>query len=345
MGTGSEAPPFWWDKPDWRAWMLWPLSTLYGTVARFRMATARSEKVPAAVLCVGNLSVGGEGKTPLAIALAKEARRLKLKPGFLSRGYGGSLSHPHLVDTDKDTARLVGDEPLLLARHAPTVVTADRAAGARRLIKEGCDFIVMDDGFQSARLHMDYALIALDAARGIGNGHVIPGGPLRAPLVEQLRRADALVTMGEGEGAAMVVRRAARAGKPIYAARVRPRGRHGLKGKRVLAFAGIGNPDKFYDTLRAVGAEVVATRSFPDHYPLNAHDAKDLLDQAARDGLQLVTTEKDLARLGHGHGGRVLEKLVAATRPLPVDVVFETPDTPARIVETALEAYRERALS
>lgn len=345
MGTGSEAPPFWWDKPDWRAWALWPLSAVYGAVAGFRMATAKPEKVPAAVLCVGNLSVGGEGKTPLAIALAKEGKRLRLKPGFLSRGYGGSMSHPHLVDARKDTARLVGDEPLLLARHAPTVVAADRVAGAQRLIKEGCNLIVMDDGFQSARLHMDYALIVVDAARGIGNGHVIPAGPLRAPLIEQLRRADALVTMGEGEGAAKVVRRAARAGKPIYAARLRPRGRHGLKGKRVLAFAGIGNPDKFYSTLRSAGAEVVATRSFPDHYLMTAEDAIELLDQAARQELQLVATEKDLVRLGDGHGGEALKDLVAETRPLPVEAAFEAPDTPARIIESALEAYRERTLA
>lgn len=342
MPAPSEAPPFWWKKADWRPWALWPVSAGYGLVAAARMANARRKQVSAAVLCVGNLTVGGEGKTPVAIALAKEAKRQKRRVGFLSRGYGGNLSHPHLVDAKGDGARLVGDEPLLLARHATTVVAPDRVAGAERLIEEGCDFIIMDDGFQSARLHMDYALIVVDSRRGLGNGHIIPGGPLRAPLVEQLRHADGLVVMGKGDAAEIVVRKAARAGKPVFSARLKPRRMKGLKGARVLAFAGIGNPEKFYDTLREAGAEVVEARSFPDHYPFGEDDLAELSADAAAHDLQLVTTEKDLVRLDHGTSQ--VQDFAASLRALPVEAVFDS-GSPAKIVDDAVAAWQERMLT
>jgi tetraacyldisaccharide 4'-kinase len=177
----SEAPPFWWQPSDWRAWALYPLSALYAAAARHRLEGAERVPVHAPVLCVGNFTVGGAGKTPIAIALAREARRQKLKPGFLSRGHGGAVHQPRLVDAEGDAARHVGDEPLVLARAGPTVVTPNRKAGAELLVAHGCDFIVMDDGFQSARIHMDFALIVVDSHYGIGNGHTIPGGPMRAP--------------------------------------------------------------------------------------------------------------------------------------------------------------------
>ena len=211
----SEAPPFWWKKADWRPFLLYPFSAAYGAVARRRLIRAPREKVGAPVLCVGNLTVGGSGKTPVAIALAKRARKMGLVPGIVSRGHGGMVTHAHLVDPGHDSARHVGDEPLLLARAAAVAVTADRAAAARLLIEHGCDFIIMDDGFQSARIAMDYALIVVDARRGIGNGHVIPGGPMRAPLVAQMSHADGVLKLGEGDGAERVVRQAARAGRPF----------------------------------------------------------------------------------------------------------------------------------
>ncbi|WP_274426967.1 tetraacyldisaccharide 4'-kinase [Chelativorans sp. YIM 93263] len=340
--AASEAPPFWWKQADWRPWALWPLSAVYGLVASARMAGAKRQHVSAAVLCVGNLTVGGEGKTPIAIALAKEAKRQKRRVGFLSRGYGGHSGGPHLVDRKHDTPRHVGDEPMLLARHAPTVVSPDRVAGARKLIAEGCDFIIMDDGFQSARLRMDYALIVVDARRGLGNGHVIPGGPLRAPLIDQLRYANGIVTMGDGQAAMDVVRRAARAGRSVFSAHLKPKGTRALKGARVLAFAGIGNPDKFYDTLRMIGAEVVATRSFPDHYPYSEDDVAELSAQAEAERLQLVTTEKDLVRLHHGHGP--VRDFAATVRLLPVEAVFESSGMPERIVAETVTAWRERSL-
>lgn len=341
MAAGAgEAPPFWWKKGDWRAWALAPLSLAYGAVAGYRMRNARRSPVDAPVLCIGNFTVGGEGKTPVAIAMADAARGKGFTPGFLSRGHGGSVARPHLVDPHHDGARLVGDEPLLLALHAPTVVAADRAAGAKKLLEEGCDFILMDDGFQSARIHIDHALVLVDAARGVGNGHVLPGGPLRAPVVEQLRHADAVLRMGDGSGADAVVRRAARAGRPVFDAHVEPLDAASFKGRRVLAFAGIGNPEKFYATLARCGAVVEETRSFPDHHAFSAEDIEELEEKAARRNLELVTTTKDLVRLETSLSP--MKEFAERVHVLEVAVVFDNPSTPARIVEQTLTAARER---
>ncbi len=338
----SEAPPFWWEAADWRAWSLSPLSALYGLVAGYRMASAKRAKVDVPVLCVGNFTVGGEGKTPVSIALAKQAKRLGRKPGFLTRGHGGSMATAHLVDAKKDLARHVGDEPLLLARHAPTLVAPDRLTGARELIGIGCDFIIMDDGFQSARLHMDYAVMVVDARRGLGNGHVIPGGPMRARLIDQLRHADAILTMGEGSAADHVVRKASRAGRPVFQARLKPRGVRAIKGGRFLAFAGIGNPKKFFDSVAQAGGAVVEGKSFPDHHPYDDDDARDLIAAAEKGELQLITTEKDLVRLKGG--STALSALAEHCRVLQVEAQFDAPDMPVTIIESAIEAWRERIL-
>ena len=296
----SEAPPFWWKRAGWQAWALSPFSFVYGEIARRRLLKAAREKVDLPVLCVGNLTVGGSGKTPVAIALAVKARAMRLKPGFLSRGHGGTVSHAHLVDPDHDLARHVGDEPLLLARVAPAVVTPDRASGARLLAEHGCNLIIMDDGFQSARVHMDYALLVVDARRGIGNGHTIPGGPMRARLVDQMRYVDGVLKIGEGSGADAVLRQAARAGRSFFEATVRPKAPKGLVGVKCLAFAGIGDPGKFFDTVTATGGELVMNKSFGDHHFYSEFDAQDLLSTADAQGLELVTTAKDAVRLDHG---------------------------------------------
>lgn len=338
----SEAPPFWWQESDWRAWALSPLSAAYGLAAGYRLGTAHRTPVPAPVLCVGNFTVGGEGKTPVAIALAREARRRGRRPGFLTRGHGGSSTRPHLVDLGHDSVRLVGDEPLLLAREAPTVVTPDRAAGATRLVDEGCDFIVMDDGFQSARIHIDYALIVVDAGRGLGNGHVIPAGPLRARLVDQLRHADGVVRMGSGTAADAVVRMSARAGRPVFEASVRPRRAGAFKGRRFLAFAGIGNPDKFFETVERTGGEVAVRRGFGDHHVYSTEELEDLAALAAAEDLALVTTQKDMVRLSHGSDEQ--RAYAARVTALEIDAVFEPASTARSIVEETLVAWRERRL-
>lgn len=338
--AASEAPPFWWEQPDWRAYALYPISAIYGAVARHRMVSARREPIALPVLCVGNFTVGGTGKTPVAIALAKQAARVGRKPGFLSRGHGGSFSEPRIVDPSLDSARQVGDEPLLLAEEAPVAVTPNRVAGARLLIDRGCDFLIMDDGFQSARIHIDYALLVVDGRRGLGNGHVIPGGPMRAPLLAQLRMADALLTMGEGEAADPVVRMASRANKPVFQAFARPRRPETFAGRRFLAFAGIGDPQKFFDTVRASGGDVVQSRAFPDHHAFTEEDFSELARAAENEGLEPITTAKDAVRLRHATAAAqtFLQKVVV----LEIDAVFDNGYAPERIISDTLAAWRRR---
>lgn len=338
----SEAPPFWWEQPDWRAWALSPLSLAYGAIAGRRMKGGKREQIDAPVLCVGNFTVGGTGKTPVAIALAKQARRMQLNPGFLSRGHGGSFGQPHVVDVEHDSARHVGDEPLLLAAHAPVAVSPNRAAGARLLVeKHDCDFLIMDDGFQSARIHTDYALVVVDARYGIGNGHVIPGGPLRARLPDQLLFTDGVLKMGDGKAADALVRRAARGGKPIFEARAKPRGKKALSGKRLLAFAGIGHPDKFFATVAEAGGVVVEKRSFPDHHFYAEDELVDLVAAAQKADLGLVTTAKDAVRL---HNEKTPPEFAALLSVLEIDAVFESEPMAQRIVSETVAAWRERRL-
>lgn len=337
----SEAPPFWWERPDWRAYALYPASRIYSFVATRRMINARRDKLDIPVLCVGNFTVGGTGKTPVAIALAKQAKKMHLTPGFLSRGYGGSIGEPHVVDRKHDSARQVGDEPLLLSDHAITATTPNRIAGAKLLMQRGCDFLIMDDGFQSAQIHMDYALVVVDGRYGVGNGHVLPGGPLRANLIDQVRFATGIVRMGEDRAGEAVVRLAARAGRPIFEAVTRTRGADKFANRRFLAFAGIGHPDKFFDSVTNAGGEVVMTRSFSDHHFYSNDELKELVDMARGAELELITTAKDFARLRNGTAPKeLLDKL----NVLEIDAVFENALATKRIVEETLAAWRERRL-
>ena len=338
----SEAPPFWWEEePDWRAYALYPVSRIYSFIATRRMINARREKLDVPVLCVGNFTVGGTGKTPVAIALAKQAKRMHLTPGFLSRGYGGSIHEPHVVDGKRDSARQVGDEPLLLSDHALTATTPNRVAGAKLLLGRGCDFLIMDDGFQSAQIHMDYALVVVDGRYGIGNGHVLPGGPLRARLIDQVRFATGIVRMGEDKAGEAVVRQAARAGRPIFEAWTRPKGADKFANRRFLAFAGIGHPDKFFDTLTQAGATIVMSRSFPDHHYYSNDELRELSHTAEAAELELITTAKDLARLRNGIAPK---ELLERMNVLEIDAVFENANAPKRIIEETLDAWRQRRL-
>lgn len=339
----SEAPPFWWMKPDWRAWLLAPFGFVYGRIAGARMLRRQSRSVSVPVICVGNFTIGGAGKTPTALALAAAAKARGLKPGFLSRGYGGTLDGTHVVDPGHHRATAVGDEALLLAREALTVVSRRRFQGAQKLVEEGADLIIMDDGFQSAQLVIDFALVVVDGRRGIGNGFVFPAGPVRAPLAIQMRRLSAILQAGRGQAADGLIRRAARAGKPVYLAAVAPSNGPAFSGLRVLAYAGIADPSKFFRTLEEAGAEVVATRSFGDHQHLEEDEIAELLDEAAAQGLQLVTTAKDQVRLlgGHGRAAELLER----SRCLDVDMVFDDPQAPGHIIDRAFEAFRTRRLA
>jgi tetraacyldisaccharide 4'-kinase len=336
----GDSPPFWWHAPGWQSFLLSPVSALYGRLAARRLRGAPRIPVGVPVLCVGNFTVGGSGKTPVTAALARAATAAGLRPGILSRGHGGSVSGPHLVDPHHDLAKHVGDEPLLLARHAPVAVSRDRAAAAKRLIEAGCDFLVMDDGFQSARIAIDYALLVVGAGQGIGNGRVIPGGPLRAPVTDQLPFADALLKLGDGTAADDLVRKAARAGKAVYEAHVRPLDPERFAGRRFLAFAGIGHPARFFDTVAACGGAVAATRAFADHHVYAADELRDLVAAAAKDGLDLVTTEKDAARLAHGAAS---DDFLASLEVLAIEAEFDLPHAPRAILDQTISTWKRKS--
>jgi tetraacyldisaccharide 4'-kinase len=336
-----KAPEFWWrTEVSAAAMALWPVARIWGASAAWRMARPPAYRPPVPVVCVGNLVVGGAGKTPAAIALARMARSRGLKPGLLATGYGGRARRPVLVDPSVDTAAVVGDEALLLAAVAPTVVSRDRVLGARRLVEEGVEMIIMDDGFQDPALSLDLAILAVDAAVGIGNGMTIPSGPLRAPLTPQLRRAQALMLVGEGKAADPLIRAAARAGRAVLRARLRPLRSKEWRKDPILAYAGIGNPAKFFASLVETHAPVAKTIGFPDHYSYGEADAVRLLQLADAGKLRLVTTEKDFVRLA-GKGG-ALAKLRERSEPFHVVLEFENPTAIGEMLD---EAVRKAALA
>lgn len=294
-----RAPSFWWrPQPSALARLLQPVSRLYGSIAARRLSQA-GERAAVPVICIGNFTAGGAGKTPTALKVAALLAQAGERPAFLTRGYGGRLPGP-LIVADHDAAE-VGDEPLLLARSAPTIVSRDRPAGARLAVERtGAGIIVMDDGFQNPSLAKDLSLIVVDGATGFGNGLALPAGPLRAPLAAQWPHAHALLVIGAGAPGERAASEARRLAKPVFTARLEPDAASAasLRGRKVLAFAGIGRPEKFFETLRALGADVRATRAYPDHAPYAPDEITALKAQAADAGLALATTEKDAVRLG-----------------------------------------------
>jgi tetraacyldisaccharide 4'-kinase len=291
-------PAFWYRPSSLVSLLLTPLGAIYGLVAGWRLQREGFDAgIP--VLCVGNYHVGGAGKTPTVLALTKVLRELGETPVVLSRGYGGRLHGPISVDRGRHAALDVGDEPLMLAPTVPVVVARDRIAGVALARSQGASVILMDDGFQNPAIAKDAALIVIDNGRGLGNGRVFPAGPLRAPLPPQLDLTDALIVVGEGAAAATVAAAVAARGKPVLSAHLKADDVSvaSLRGKRVLAFAGIGDPARFFRTLRSHGIEVVRERAFADHHPFSESEIETLIADAKRDGLTLATTEKDLARL------------------------------------------------
>jgi tetraacyldisaccharide 4'-kinase len=280
--------------------LLMPLGALYGLVAAWRMQSKGLDAgIP--VVCVGNYHAGGAGKTPTVLALTKLLRDLGESPVVLSRGYGGEWRGPVKVDPERHVAANVGDEPLMLALTVPVVIARDRVGGVALARSQGASVILMDDGFQNPAIAKDASLIVIDGDRGLGNGQVFPAGPLRAPLPPQLARTDALIVIGDGgaAGAAAAAVAVANAAKPVLSAHLKPDDASlaALAGKRVLAFAGIGDPGRFFRTLRGAGIDVARERVFADHHPFSQDEIEALIAEATRDGLKLVTTEKDLARL------------------------------------------------
>lgn len=317
-----RTPAFWYRPPGLAAGLLTPLGALYGLAARRRMAGTVPHRAGAPVVCVGNLVAGGAGKTPVGLAVAAALAARGVAVQLLTRGHGGRERGPLRVDPARHAAADVGDEALLLAAAGPCWVARDRAAGADAAVAAGAQTVVMDDGFQNPGLFKDLSLVVADGAVGFGNGRLIPAGPLRERVAAGLRRADALVVLGEDRAGVA----AQAGGLPVLHARLEPSGdTAGLRGRPVLAFAGIGRPEKFFATLESLGAALVERVPFADHHPYRPAEIRALLDRADALGALPVTTAKDAVRLP--------PDLRARVRVLPVTVAWRDPGALERLLD------------
>lgn len=340
MGA-SETPPFWWKRPDWRAFALAPVAMVYGRAARIRLSRPPRDAVDVPVLRIGDFAVSVPGKTQAAMAFARAAATLGHSPGLLCFGPPGFGSVPQLVDAEHDSARRVGDAALEMASVAPVAVCADRAAAARRLVAEGCDFIIMADGDSAWPLQVHYTLLVVDARRGLGNECMVPAGPLRARLTDQVRNADAVLRIGDASGANSAVRAAARAARPVHEARAAFRNAAVLSGRRLLAFTGVKDVEGFFAAVENAGGDLVLRRPFAEGHYLSSDELEELLADALAAGASLVTTRRDMIRLEDGNSmpEGFKDRLVV----LDMAVEFEVDATaPAIIGETIAEWRRSR---
>jgi tetraacyldisaccharide 4'-kinase len=326
--------PAWWyaSAPDVRARLLAPVGRLYGALAQRRYRRCQPYRSRFPVICVGNFTAGGTGKTPLAIHIALHLQERGVNPAFLTRGYGGRERGPVWVDDAPGAARRFGDEPLLLAQVAPTLVARDRRTGVRAIEDSGRPFgaVIMDDGLQNPALVKDLSIAVVDGQRGLGNGEVIPAGPLRAPMEFQVGLVDAIVVrepqrdlQQDGNGIRVLLRHAFPG--PVLAAHAKARGdTDWLSGKPVVAFAGIVNPERFFALAESLGARLVERVAFADHHRFTRKDAERLLRLAEEHGAKLVTTEKDWVRLEGDD--KPLADLLERTRMLGIEMALEARD-------------------
>lgn len=289
-----RAPDFWYSAPGIIArllpWLLAPFAMSYLMAGWLRRCATKPHRAPIPVICVGNLTLGGTGKTPLALALAKQLQAMGVQAHFLTRGYGGRLAGPVRVEAQQHRPPDVGDEALLLAAAAPCWVARNRKAGAMAAVNAGAEVLILDDGYQNPQLCKDLSLLLIGAERGFGNGWVLPSGPLREPVASGIARADAVMIIGDGGYFPD-------SGKPQYRARRRLREADAVRGKRLYAFCGIGAPEQFFTLLRQAGGDVAGTRIFSDHHPFTENEIAQILEGAKKANAAPVTTEKDWVRL------------------------------------------------
>lgn len=292
-----KAPPFWYKPGSVPGHALSPLSLLYRAGHRLHQSFATPFKADIPVICIGNIVAGGSGKTPAALAILQIIKNNMMAnaPCFMTRGYGGKMRGHFLVNRDSHTAEDVGDEPLLLAAHAPTIVAPNRRQGARYAMHNHYDLIVMDDGLQNPHLFKDIRFIVIDGRTGFGNRHLLPAGPLREPLNAGLSRADAFIVIGADQTGALAV---LPAGKPVFSAEiVVPESWIADKQTPYVAFCGLAHPEKFRNSLAQTGINIAAWHTFPDHYNFAAKDLNHLAEEAKCLGARLITTEKDAVRI------------------------------------------------
>ena len=321
-----KAPKFWQKENTFLGKLLSPLSRIYAWGVRRRVKKAQPYEARIPVICIGNLVMGGVGKTPLAVSVAEYFKMNGMKPFFLTRGYGGGLSNI-LADPDKHTAVQTGDEALLLAQVAPTIVDADRARGAKKAEAMGADVIVMDDGFQNHQLHKTLSLVVFDGRFGFGNGKVFPAGPLREPLEDGLNRANAFVVVGKDVSGVKEWIDGKFSTLPFIGMHIEQDKEEidSLTGKKVFAFAGIGYPEKFFDMLKENGCDIVKARAFADHHPYNDLEIAEMIAEAEALDAVLVTTSKD--------GVRIAPRFRKRIRIVKAYMVWDTPDTMCALLE------------
>jgi len=319
-------PRFWKQRSgtfSLSAMLLAPVAYVWGAVGRTKRYYATPEVAAVPIICIGNLTAGGTGKTPLALTLAERLIAAGEAVHFLTRGYGGSEHGPLQVDLTRDTAKNVGDEPLLLARLAPTWVAVDRAEGAAAAARAGARVIIMDDGFQNPSLHKNFALLVVDAGAGLGNGRLIPAGPMRERLDDALKRTSAVMIVGRGHAADAVAARARNQALPVFRAILRAKNAPDLDNKTVFAFSGIGRPAKFIATLQELHAVVAGVEEFADHHMFSESDAQKILQKARDLNAMIVTTEKDHVRLQAVPAGSARARLRDSALTVPVRALID----------------------
>ena len=316
-----RAPEFW-ARDGTAARLLAPLGVVYDGLSWARRLVTQPTDCGVPVLCVGNLVLGGAGKTPVALSLAERLLARGHRAQFLTRGYGGREAGPLLVEPSRHSAADVGDEALLLAAVAPTWVSRDRVSGARTAIESGARLIVLDDGFQNPSLAKTLSVVVIDGVSGLGNGRIVPAGPLRESPARAIKRAHALVVLGD---AVQSWHRSLAGDRPVLDGDLRPATESPpLAGRRLAAFAGIGRPEKFFAMLEAEGAELILTKRFPDHYRYRRAELDALLDQARRLDATAITTAKDHVRLP--------PDLAEAIEFVPVTLVWREPEAVDRLL-------------
>ncbi len=295
--------PAHWKHRNITALSLLPLGWLYAGITALRLKIKKPQQVSKPVICIGNLTAGGTGKTPTAVSVAKILKAQELTPFFVSRGYGGNLSGV-IVDRQKHTPRQVGDEPLLLAREAEVSINSDRASAAQKAIENGAEVIVMDDGFQNPSLKKDLSFLVFDGGFGIGNALPLPAGPLRENFAAGLKRADAAIIIGDDQTGL----KTKLGNLPIFSGKMRAIPLEDTQTP-AIAFAGIGRPEKFYNSLRELGIILTQTFDFPDHHFYTEKELQELIDLAWQNDARLITTAKDFVKIPHElqHHFQVLE--------------------------------------
>lgn len=303
--------PEYWQTDSLVSKILTPISAIYGFLTQLRLKLHKSPKVEVPVICVGNITAGGTGKTPVSLSIAKMLINDVYHPFFVTRGYGGKAKNV-MVNNKKHTAHDVGDEPLFLSEVAPVAVNSNRYKGAKLAIKEGADIIIMDDGFQNPSLHKDLSFLVFDGNYGIGNGKIIPSGPLRETFANGTKRADALIIIGDDK-----YNLAKRTNLPTFFAHTEAV-QSILEKRDVIAFAGIGHPQKFYQTLKEQGFNILKSYDFPDHHFYQKPELEKMIAEAQELNAELYTTGKDFVKIPHSLKNNI--------KVLEIAVVWDKPD-------------------